>query len=110
MVGDVVNELGEAFYSLDQNAHLLTRKAILELMNWQRSDSTIFSPVPAGNWNRGVADADACQYRILWFWTYYMGTGDKNTIKAVYPNVKKYIHVWKLDEEGLVIPRKGGWT
>lgn len=39
-----------------------------------------------------------------------MGTGDKNTIKAVYPNVKKYIHVWKLDEEGLVIPRKGGWT
>lgn len=50
--GDVVNELGEAFYSLDQNAHLLTRKAILELMNWQRSDSTIFSPVPAGNWNQ----------------------------------------------------------
>ena len=30
--GDVVNELGEAFYSLDQNAHLLTRKAILELI------------------------------------------------------------------------------
>lgn len=35
------------------------------------------------------------------FWTYYMGTGDKSTIKTVYPNVKKYIHVWKLDKEDL---------
>lgn len=39
-----------------------------------------------------------------------MGTGDKNTIETVFPNVKKYIHVWKTDSEGLVIPRKGGWT
>ena len=108
--GDVVNELGEAFYSLDQNAHLLTRKAILELMNWQRSDSTIFSPVPAGNWNQELPMQMLASIGYYGFWTYYMGTGDKNTIKAVYPNVKKYIHVWKLDEEGLVIPRKGGWT
>lgn len=39
-----------------------------------------------------------------------MGTGDKETIEYVYPNVKKYIHVWKTDSLGLVIPRKGGWT
>ena len=108
--GDVVNELGEAFYSLDQNAHLLTRKAILELMNWQRPDSTIFAPVPAGNWNQELPMQMLASVGYYGFWTYYMGTGDTNTIKAVYPNVKKYIHVWKLDEEGLVIPRKGGWT
>ena len=65
--GDVVNELGEAFYSLDQNAHLLTRKAILELMNWQRSDSTIFSPVPAGNWNQELPMQMLASSRILWF-------------------------------------------
>lgn len=108
--GDVVNELGEAFYSLDQNAHLLTRKAILELMNWQRPDSTIFAPVPAGNWNQELPMQMLASVGYYGFWTYYMGTGDTNTIKAVYPNVKKYIHVWKLDEEGLVVPRKGGWT
>ena len=44
--GDVVNELGEAFYALDEKAHLLTRKGIHELMGWQRADSTIFAPVP----------------------------------------------------------------
>ncbi|MCS2967243.1 hypothetical protein NXW94_17605 [Bacteroides ovatus] len=75
--GDVVNELGEAFYSLDQNAHLLTRKAILELMNWQRSDSTIFSPVPAGNWNQELPMQMLASIGYYGFWTYYMGTGDK---------------------------------
>ena len=44
--GDVVNELGEAFYALDEKAHLLTRKGIRELMGWQRADSTIFAPRP----------------------------------------------------------------
>lgn len=48
--GDVVNELGEASYALDEKAHLLTRKGIHELMGWQRADSTIFAPVPAGNY------------------------------------------------------------
>ena len=48
----MVNELGEAFYSLDHKAHLLTKKGIHELMNWQREDSVIYAPVPSGNWNQ----------------------------------------------------------
>ena len=72
--GDVVNELGEAFYSLDQNAHLLTRKAILELMNWQRPIVRFlhrFLP----ELESGTADADACQCRILWFLDILYGYG-----------------------------------
>ena len=38
--GDVVNELGEAFYALDPRANALAKKGILELMNWQRADHT----------------------------------------------------------------------
>ena len=108
--GDVVNELGEAFYSFDQKAHLLTRKAILELMNWQRPDSTIFAPVPAGNWNQELPMQMLASVGYYGIWTYYMGTGDEETIKAVYPKVKKYLGVWKLTPEGLVVPREGGWT
>ena len=108
--GDVVNELGEAFYALDGKAHLLTKKAILELMNWQRADSTIYAPIPAGNWNQELPMQMLASVGFYGFWTYYMGTGDKATIEAVYSNVKKYLHVWRLDKEGLVIPRTGGWT
>ena len=108
--GDVVNELGEAFYSLDHKSHLLTRKGIHKLMNWQREDSVIYAPVPSGNWNQELPMQMLASVGYYGFWTYYVGTGDKQTIEDVYPNVRKYIHVWKTDENGLVIPRKGGWT
>lgn len=108
--GDVVNELGEAFYALDEKAHLLTRKGIRELMDWQRADSTIFAPVPAGNYDSELPMQMLASVGYYGFWTYYMGTADSATIGYVYPNVKKYIHVWKTDAQGLAIPRKGGWT
>ena len=108
--GDVVNELGEAFYALDEKAHLLTRKGIHELMGWQRADSTIFAPVPAGNYKDELPMQMLASVSHYGFWTYYMGTGDQQTIADVLPRVKKYIHVWKTDAQGLVIPRSGGWT
>lgn len=108
--GDVVNELGEAFYALDEKAHRLTRKGICELMDWQRADSTIFAPVPAGNYKDELPMQMLASVGYYGFWTYYMGTGDKELIEYVFPKVKKYIHVWKTSPEGLVIPRRGGWT
>lgn len=108
--GDVVNELGEAFYALDEKAHLLTRKGICELMDWQRADSTIYAPVPSGNYNDELPMQMLASVGYYGFWTYYMGTGDKKLIEYVFPKVKKYIHVWKTSSDGLVIPRKGGWT
>lgn len=108
--GDVVNELGEAFYALDENAHLLTRKGIRELMAWQRPDSTIYAPVPSGNYDSELPMQMLASVGYYGFWTYYMGTGDRKTIEDVMPGVKKYIHLWKTDNEGLVVPRSGGWT
>ena len=108
--GDVVNELGEAFYALEEKAHLLTRKGIRELMDWQRADSTIYAPVPSGNYNDELPMQMLASVGYYGFWTYYMGTGDKDLIEYVFSKVKKYIHVWKTSTEGLVIPRKGGWT
>ena len=107
--GDVVNELGEAFYALDEKAHLLTRKGIYELMDWQRPDSTIYSLVPSGNWHDELPMQMLASVGYYGFWTYYMGTGDKETIIHILPKVKKYLHVWKVNDEGLVVPRKGGW-
>ena len=108
--GDVVNELGEAFYALDEKAHLLTKKGICELIDWQREDSTIFSPVPAGNYDSELPMQMLASVGYYGFWTYYMGTGDDATIRYVYPGVKKYMHLWKTDKDGFVIPRSGGWT
>lgn len=44
------------------------------------------------------------------FWNYYMNTGDLETIRRVYPAVKRYLSLWKTDDTGLTAFRKGGWT
>ena len=108
--GDMVNEFGEAFYALDHRSSFLAKKGILELANWQRQDNTIFSPVPAGNWNRELPMQMLNSVGYFGFWSYYQYTGDIETIREVYPAVKRYLSVWKLGDDGLVIPRKGGWT
>ncbi len=108
--GDAVNEIGEAFYALDPRAALLAKKGVLELMNWQRADGTIFSPVPAGNFDRELPTQMLNSVGYFGFWTYYQYSGDIDTIRTVYPRVKRYLSVWKLGDDGLVIPRKGGWT
>ena len=107
--GDVVVELGEAGYVFDERAHTLTRKAILELMNWQRSDGVIFSPIP-GWYSQELPCQMLASVGYYGFHTYYMLTGDKQTIAEVYPRVRKYIReVWEVNSNAMITPRKGGW-
>ena len=108
--GDAVNEIGEAFYALDPRSNDLAKKGILELMNWQRSDGTIYSPVPAGNWDKELPTQMLNSVGYFGVWTYYLYSGDLETIRTVYPRVNRYLAVWKLGDDGLVVPRKGGWT
>lgn len=108
--GDVVNELGEAFYAMDHKAHLLTRKGIRELAHWQRADSTLYSPVPSGSWNKELPMQMLASVGYYGFWTYYWGSGDVATIREVFPYVQKYMHKWSLHPDGRVVPRKGGWN
>ena len=103
--GDVVNESGEAFYALDLKGHLLTKKGILELMAWQRADNTIFSPVPSGNWERELPGQMLASVGYFGFWNYYLNTGDLKTIKIVHQRVKKYLKVWRLDTNGILVDR-----
>lgn len=107
--GDAVVELGEAGYVFDERAHTLTRKAILELMNWQRPDGVIFSPIP-GWYSQELPCQMLASVGYYGFHTYYMLTGDKQTIAEVYPRVRKYLReVWEVDNSGMITPRKGGW-
>lgn len=107
--GDVVVELGEAGYLFDENAHLLTRKAIHELMNWQKPDGVIASPVPG--WYRTELPCQMlASVGYYGFYTYYMLTGDIQTISDIYSRVHKYLfEVWTPQNSGLIKVRKDGW-
>jgi len=103
--GDMVNESGESFYALDPKSRFLTQKGILELIGWQREDNTIFSPIPAGNWGRELPGQMLASIGYYGFWNYYINTGDKATIAKVYDAVKRYLDIWKLDENGVLVKR-----
>ena len=107
--GDVVVELGEAGYVFDERAHQLTRKAIIELMSHQREDGSIASPVPG--WYRAELPCQMlASVGYYGFYTYYMQTGDVETIKQVYDGVRRYLfHTWDPQNSGLIKVRRGGW-
>jgi hypothetical protein len=107
--GDVVNESGEAFYALSPASADLTKKGILELINWQRKDSTIYSPVPEGNWDKELPGQMLASVGFYGFWNYYLNTGDRQTIASVYDGVKRYLDVWELKSNGTLVERQGEW-
>jgi alpha-L-rhamnosidase len=108
--GDVTLQMEQTFYALDRQSDLLTRKGILELIGWQRQDSTIFSPVPAGNWDSELPMQMLASVGYYGFWNYFLHSADTATIREVYPGVRRYLHVWRTGDDGLVIARNVGWT
>ncbi len=107
--GDAVQLMAESFYTLSPANHALMRKAMRELVDWQKPDGSLYSPIP------GVYDSELPSQMLasigkFGFWNYYMNTADIETIKYVYPAVKKYLSLWTLDENGLTNFRSSGWT
>jgi len=107
--GDAVNELGETFYAFDRRSDQLTRKCILDLIAWQKPDGVLFSPIPTGNWNKDLTMQMLASVGRTGFWTYGLSSGDLETLKAVYPGVKRYLEIWDMQADGLVVPRRGAW-
>ena len=109
--GDQVNELGEAFYALTPSSHQLALKGIHELMNWQRSDGVIFSPIPAGNYNKELPLQMLASVGWYGFYTQYFYTADSSFVPVIYDRLHRYLHeVWQVDNQGLAIERAGEWS
>ncbi len=106
--GDVVVELGETAYALCPKAHALTRKAILDLVRWQRDDGVLFSPTP-GCWEHELPPQMLAAVSPYGFMTYFRNTGDVALMREVYPAVRRYLALWQVDETGLAVHRAGGW-
>lgn len=108
--GDEVILMGESFYTCSTSVHALMKKGMYELINWQHSDGTLFSPIPAGNYDSELPGQMLASIGEYGFWNYYMNTADSLTISNVYCGVKKYLDLWTLDDTGLTNFRSGGWT
>lgn len=78
-------------------------------MGWQRPTGEIFSPVP-GWYAQELPCQMLASVGYYGFWTYYMLTGDAQTIEDVYDGVHRYIYdVWDTDGRAMIRLRRGGW-
>ena len=107
--GDAAIILHEIFYSCDVNGHAAVKKAIMNLVDWQKEDGVLYSPVPAGSWDKELPLQMLASIGKYGFWSYYWYTADTAAVRYVMPAVKKYLSLWKLDSDGLVVHRSGGW-
>lgn len=109
--GDIVIQLGQVFRTFDTQSHALIRKCMYNLANWQRPSKTLFSPIPAGNWDKELPQQMLASIGQYGFWTYYLHTGDKQAISDLYPHVMDYLSIWQTDSDGLIVHRSGenGW-
>ena len=108
--GDAVNELGEAYYSLSPEGAKLGFKALGELFSWQKGDGVLFSPVPAGNWNKELPSQILATIGWYGIYTQCFYGNDFSVAKKHYNGLKRYLHdVWKTDSDGIAILREGGW-
>ena len=80
-----------------------------ELCKHQRKDYTIYSPIP-GNWGSELPAQMLATIGLPGVWTYYMHTGDLATLAELYPYIRNYLSIWKLEENGLTAFRKIGWN
>jgi alpha-L-rhamnosidase len=107
--GDIVIVLEEIFYSCDENGAKAIKKAISNLLEWQKPDGVLFSPIPAGNWDKELPAQMLASVSKYGIWKYIEHSGDTAMIRYAYPFLKKYMSLWKLNEQGLVQHRKGDW-
>ena len=107
--GDIVTILGECFYTYSPSLHALVRKGIRELAGWQRDDDILFSPIP-GNYGVELPCQMLAAVGPYGFWTYYMNTGDKETIEQVLPAVERYLATYKIGPDGFTEWHDGDWN
>ncbi|HZF63504.1 MAG TPA: GH116 family glycosyl hydrolase [Chitinophagaceae bacterium] len=115
--GDAVILMGQIFYTCDTNGHRILEKAMSNLVEWQTPQGVLYSPVPAGELRtRLLSPSLELPTQMLasigkyGFWTYFKYTGDTSMVAYVYPHVKKYLSLWHLGDDGLVVHRNGDWN
>ncbi len=104
--GDAVIIMGQILYTCDSMGVKAIKKSMSNLLEWQRPDASIYSPIP-GIWVNELPQQSLASIGKYGFWNYYRYTGDKAFVEYAYPKIARYMDLWKLNAQGLVVHRPG---
>ena len=103
--GDMVVQLAQVPYCLDRTADGLVQKGLHETFRWQMENGILYGPVPEGNWRMELPAQMLSVVSAYGVWTYYMNTGDRQMLESIYAGMKRYLDLWKFQENGLIVYR-----
>lgn len=116
-IGDTSTQICQNVYHFDSNVNLITKKALDTITDW-RYKGDGFDILPTGVpfdpdiLNLGPESFPELPAQDLMMigeygglWTYYMNTGDTDTLAHIYPALKNYLNCWKMGHDGLVAHR-----
>ena len=103
--GDMVVQLAQVPYCLDRTADALVQKGLYETFRWQMESGILYGPVPEGNWRMELPAQMLSVVSAYGVWTYYMNTGDRQMLESIYAGMKRYLDLWRFQENGLIVYR-----
>ncbi|WP_400077499.1 LamG-like jellyroll fold domain-containing protein [Winogradskyella sp. R77965] len=113
-IGDVGDQTGAIFYTLDEAGRQLLKKAIDNTIDYRRGDIIEGLTPGFGNFQTQSAEfaAQSLQFIDNVVWQYYYNTGDIATIENAYPAILTYLELWDMAPDGMPENRIGGvnWT
>lgn len=108
-IGDVGDQTGAVFYTLDEAGRLLLKKAIDNTIAYIDGD-TIQGLAPGFGAYRGKSSeltSQSLQFIDQVVWQYYYNTGDTATLQSAYPAIFNYLNLWKMMPDGMPEHRQG---
>lgn len=102
-IGDVADQVGYLFYSMDNAGRQLLKKAILQTTAF--SENGVMGAL--GPLRVRELVAQSLQFIAQGIWPYYLNTGDKETLEKAYPFVYDYLALFPMQENGLPEYRRG---
>ena len=96
-IGDVADQVGYLFYSMDNAGRQLLKKAILQTTAF--SENGVMGAL--GPLRVRELVAQTLQFIAQGIWSYYFNTGDMETLENAYPFVNNYLALFPMQENGL---------
>ena len=96
-IGDVADQVGYLFYAMDNAGRQLLKKAVLQTTAF--SENGVMGAL--GPLRVRELVAQTLQFIAQGIWSYYLNTGDTETLEKAYPFVYDYLALFPMQENGL---------
>ena len=108
-IGDVSVQAHQVFYTLDENAAKLLKKAINDFITLRKGDRLVGN-VPGENFSELPSQSLNAISRLGMISEYYQATADKDVLKLAFEPSVRYLMLWKADDDGVILSRTGDWA